>query len=521
MTADQTGKTPDPGPVHHRDADHHHKPHDHDHDHDAQWDGEDWEHPLWAVDHIQLTSVGIDVGSATSQVLFSRLELHRQGRDLSSRYVVVSREILYRSPVRLTPYVEGLRIDEQGLRTLLTDAFAEAGLTPKDVDTGAVILTGEATRRENARAIADVFAAESGDFVCATAGHHMEATLAAYGSGAVKLAGQTSGRVLNIDIGGGTTKLAVVDRGEVVQTAALHVGGRLVAVEPDGRISRLEPAGRQIAAAAGVTWEVGSTVGPHDLDVVGAFMADLVLAAAAGSSEDRVAELLLTEGIDGGDGYDAVLFSGGVSEYVYGTESTSYGDLGPALGRSLAARSSELPGPLHTVTGGIRATVLGASQYTVQVSGNTIYVSDPTALPLQNLQVVYPRIDLSGEFTSDDVVEAIQGHIEKIDVDVLGAVAFAFHWDGPPSFPRLNRLVRAIETALAARLAAGLPLCLLFEGDIARTVGAMLKEDHGHENVIISIDGVTVTDFEFIDVGALFEKSQTVPISIKSLVFHP
>jgi ethanolamine utilization protein EutA len=494
--------------------------HDHTHDHD-EWEGEDSQHPLWDVDHIELTSVGIDVGSATSQVLFSRLQLHRLGNQLSSRYVVVSREILYRSPVQLTPYAEGLRIDEERLREIVAAAFSEAGLTPQAVNTGAIILTGEATRRENARAIADVFATESGAFVCATAGHHMEATLAAYGSGAVKLGQDGTPRVLNVDIGGGTTKFAVVENGEVVQTAALHVGGRLAAVDADGRLIRLEPAGRDLAASAGFAWELGDVVPPGSMETVCEWMASLVLAAANGTDSQDVVDLLLTEGIRGGEkGYDAVLFSGGVSEYLYGKEQESYGDLGPGLGRALARRASELPGPLQPATDGIRATVLGASQYTVQVSGNTIYISEPAVLPLQNLQVVYPKMTLGDTVDSAEVAEAIRRHVAKMEVDVLGDVAFAFHWEGSPSFPRLNALVRGIEAALADRIAAGLPLCLLFEGDIARTVGAMLKEDHGHAGPIISVDGVTVTDFEFIDVGAVLEKSHTVPISIKSLVFH-
>jgi ethanolamine utilization protein EutA len=452
--------------------------------------------------------------------MFSRIALHRLGRDLSSRYVVVSREILYRSPVRLTPYAEGLRIDEERLGALLTDAFSEAGLTPEDVDTGAVILTGEATRRENARAIADVFASESGAFVCATAGHHMEATLAAHGSGAVALSRERHGRVLNIDIGGGTTKFAVVEDGEITTTAALHIGGRLVALDVDGRVVRLEPAGKRIAAEAGVTWDIGQVTDRASLDVAGEWMAEVILRAAHGAASEEVSDLLLTEGLSGDGAYDAVLFSGGVSEYVYDNQSESYGDLGPSLGRALAARAEQLPGPLHEAAGGIRATVLGASQYTVQISGNTIYVSDPDLLPLPNFQVVYPDLDLAGDIRPSAVAEAIERHMAKLDVDLMGEVAFAFRWEGPPSFLRLDALVRGVETALAARLAAGLPLCLLFEGDIARTVGAILKEDRGYPGAIVSIDGVTVTDFEFIDVGAMLEKSRTVPISIKSLVFH-
>lgn len=497
----------------------HDRPHTHSHDED--WVGDDAGHPLWDADHITLTSVGIDVGSATAQVLFSRLELHREGRNLSSRYAVVSREILYRSPVHLTPYAAGLRIDERRLRGLVQAAFTEAGLRPDDVDTGAIILTGEATRRKNARAIADIFATESGDFVCATAGHHMEATLAAYGSGAVALSRESGRRVLNVDIGGGTTKFAVVDRGEVVHTAAMHIGGRLVVVDDDSRIIQLEPAGRRISAMTGVAWCMGECVTDAQMQRVCEWMADAILAVAEGSPARReVVDLMLTDVLPGGASYEAVLFSGGVSEYVYGAEQRSYGDLGALLGQAVARRARGLPGPLERACGGIRATVLGASQYTVQVSGNTIYVSDRAVLPLQNLQVVYPKIELSDAVDALEVAEAITGHLAKLEVDITDEIAFAFRWDGRPAFSRLDSFVRGVEHALAPRLAAGHTICLLFEGDVGRTVGALLKEDHGHRNAVISIDGVAVTDFEFIDVGSVLEKSGTVPVSIKSLVFH-
>ena len=223
---------------------------DHDHDHFAP-EGAAEENPIWLQDHVSLISVGIDIGSAGTQVIFSRLELRRLGEDLSSRYYVVARETLHQSPVSLTPYRSEERIDDAALATIIDEAYAAARLHPDDVDAGVVILTGEALRRENAAAIAGVLAEEGGEFVCASAGHHMEAMLAAYGSGAASASHEHRQRILNIDIGGGTTKLAVVDDGRVVATAAVHIGGRLMAVDEAGRIVRLDPAGREHAAAAG------------------------------------------------------------------------------------------------------------------------------------------------------------------------------------------------------------------------------------------------------------------------------
>src|SRR6516162_11543760 len=186
-----------------------------DHDHDFPDDVPLEENPIWIADHVTLTTVGIDIGSSGTQVIFSRVNLRRLAEDLSSRYVVTSRETLFQSAVALTPYRSEAHIDEAGLGAIIDDAYNAAGIDPAGIDTGAVILTGEALRRENAQAIAGIVAEKGGDFVCATAGHHMESMLAAYGSGAATISSQDHKRILNIDIGGGTTKLAVVEAGKV------------------------------------------------------------------------------------------------------------------------------------------------------------------------------------------------------------------------------------------------------------------------------------------------------------------
>src|SRR5438477_726691 len=231
---------------------------DHDHDHfEFDDDGPIEQNPIWMQDHVTLVSVGIDIGSAGTQVIFSRINLRRYGEDLTSRYYVVSRETLYQSPVALTPYQSEERIDDAGLGKIIDDAYEAAGLHPDKIDTGAVILTGEALRRENAEGIARILSEQGGEFVCATAGHHMESLLAAYGSGASRVSHDENKRVLNIDIGGGTTNLAVVEKGHVLATAAVHVGGRLQVVHASRRTDRLDPAGRYHARHGGFDWHKG------------------------------------------------------------------------------------------------------------------------------------------------------------------------------------------------------------------------------------------------------------------------
>src|ERR1700686_266031 len=245
-----------------------------DHDHDNfESQGPLEANPIWIQDHVSLTSVGIDIGSSGTQVIFSQLNLRRLGEELSSHYFVVSRETLFQSQVVLTPYKNEQRIDQGALGAIIDDAYNLAGIGPEKVDIGAVILTGEALRRENAEAIAGIVAERGGGFVCATAGHPMEGLLAAFGSGAARVSADTGRRLLNIDIGGGTTKLAIIESGRVVATAAFHVGGRLQVVDGNQRIARLDPAGRRLAAPAGFSWSVGGVVDPAALETLAESMA--------------------------------------------------------------------------------------------------------------------------------------------------------------------------------------------------------------------------------------------------------
>ena len=301
---------------------------DHDHD-DFDMDGPIEENPLWLADNVHLTSVGVDIGSSGTQVIFSRIHLRRLAEDLTSRYYVVARETLYLSPVSLTPYSSETRIDDVKLGEIIKDAYAGAGLQPSEVDTGAVILTGEALRRENAQGISKLLSEAGGEFVCAIAGHHMESMLAGYGSGAANVSLETGKRVLNVDIGGGTTKLAVLEGGKVLATAAFHVGGRLQVVDKDFKIVRLDPAGKTHAKRAGFEWKLGDTVTSEQLDKVADVMADTLLAAlTARPMTHDVEHLYLTDPImDFGD-LGGMMFSGGVAEYVYAREERDFGDMG-------------------------------------------------------------------------------------------------------------------------------------------------------------------------------------------------
>ena len=508
------------------DADHvhdHDSDHDHDHDHDDRQDGVDAE-VLQNQDEIPLTSVGIDIGSSGTQIVFSRLRLRRRPLDLTGRYTAVERSTLFQSPVAFTPYAAGDCIDRHALGDIIDGAYGAAGLHPDAVDAGAIILTGSALRRENAQAIAKELADIGGEFVCALAGHHMEAMLAAYGSGSALASHERGSRVLNVDIGGGTTKLAVVDDGRVVATAALAIGGRLLVLDAQNRIVRIDPAAQRLAEQLDLRWQAGDQAEPQDLDRLAERMADgLIESLVEPKQALRSESLYLTDPI-ALERVDCVRFSGGVAEFVYGREPREFGDLGRRLGLALrvAIDAGRMPWPLMPAGECIRATALGASSYGMQLSGRTIYVSDPgELLPRRNLQVLQPGFSLARqEIDPQQLAAAIRRHFAAFDlVEGEQDVALAFRWQGEPSYERLAAFARGIVDAQPATVARGRALYIVLDGDIAQTLGALVKEEMGLASEVLVLDGVSLWDFDYIDLGRIRMPSYTVPVTIKSLVF--
>ncbi len=482
--------------------------------------GDEDDRPVYIGDRIELLSVGVDIGSSTSHLVFSRLRLERQGKRLSSRFLVTHREVVHRSPVVFTPYAGARRIDAAKLGGFIARTYAEAGIEREAVDTGAVITTGEAALRENARAIVELFSEEAGRFVCATAGPNLESLLAAHGSGAADLSRDHS-PLLNIDIGGGTTKYAVCRAGRVEETAAIHVGARLLAWDEEGRLVRVEEAGRRLAAQAGLRTDPqpGGQVPGAELDRLAAYMAELILRPllpeAALTDLPWITPPLRTRGP-----FAAVVFSGGVGEYVYGRETREFGDLGPRLAQELRRRCAELEVVLLEPKEAIRATCIGASQFTVQLSGDTIFLSSPEVLPLRSIPAVAVR-GIPEPPRAAAVTEAIRRGLERLDlVEGEGLFALAVHWHHGADYASLRELCAGIVQALPRTLANGNPLVVILDADVAGIVGALLEGEFGVRGPIVCIDQVALREFDFVDVGRPLPPHGVVPVVVKSLVFR-
>ena len=481
---------------------------------------------IWSADNVELTTVGIDIGSSTSHLMFARVHMQRLATALSSRFVVVDRRILWESPILLTPYLPDYTIDTAKLASFMESCYAGAGLERAAIDSGAVILTGEALKRKNARAIADVFSAESGKFVCASAGHHMEAALAAQGSGTMKLSAERKKTLLNVDIGGGTTKFALVRNGELLATVAIAVGGRLLVEDPEQGLVRIEEPIVDVARSLGVGLSAGKKLAPRERRKIVGRMAEILVAMISRREPDALASrLLVTAGwpkpfLD--LKIDAITFSGGVAEYVYGRETRGFGDLGPDLAHALAHAIEDggLGAPIWDPGHGIRATVTGASQFTVQVSGNTIFIADPASVPLRNLPVLACRIDMNEAVSAAAVERAVRAALALTDFeDGSGPVALAFPWSGDPDHARLHAVASGIAAAVPRTVAAAMPVVLLIDGDVGLTLGRVLHHEVAPGSRVVAIDNVRLNAFEYVDIGTPVAKTRVVPVIIKSLVF--
>jgi ethanolamine utilization protein EutA len=466
-------------------------------------------------ERVELLSVGVDIGSATSHMVFSKITVEKRG----TRYVTVGREAVYESPIILTPYNGPDLIDPEALEEYVEAQFAAANLSRDDVDTGALILTGVALDRANSRTIGEVFAREAGKMVAVSAGDNMECVLAAKGSGALQYSESIDGDLLNIDVGGGTAKMVICRSGSPVANVAVDVGARLVVTDDDGVIVRLEQAGARVGRAIGTELAVGTRITDADKEKIAGYLVDELLAAARVTGDGQSA-LLRAEPLPPFT-VAALSFSGGVSEYIYQRQHDTFNDLGPFLAAAVRNRLNDLSIPLIEYEApGIRATVLGASQYTVQLSGSTIYVSEPESLPARNVQVIAPAFDLSG-LSAEGISSALERALTGFDLmDSKQPVAISYLWDGLATYHRIDEFCRGIASGMATRSQdGGSPIVLVSEDDIGRLIGSHLAAECVPDRTVISVDCVETGDFAFVDIGRPVTGSASVPVVIKSLVF--
>lgn len=475
---------------------------------------------IWKAENVELTMVGIDIGSSTSHLMFSKVHLQRKTQLLSSQFVVVNRQVLWRSPIVFTPFLPDFTIDAERLRAFIGESYASAGLSAAEIDSGAVILTGEAIKRKNAQAIAQIFATDAGKFVCASAGHYLECLLAAHGAGAVAMSRQTHRTILNVDIGGGTTKFALIKNGEIHGTCAVAVGGRLIAQGEDGRLVRVEESALRVARALGIELRLGEQPDPAAVArLVDAFSEIVIGMVLQGPPTGLAKELLVTAPLADDAKAHLVTFTGGVSEYIFGRESATFGDVAKPLAERIVRAFSDgrVAAKLTDLGLGIRATVIGASQFSVQLSGTTIHLSEGVELPVRNVPVVFPALAKQGDFEAEPVAAAIRTALQRVDADDSRPIALGIRWHGDPHYHRMRGLAEGIRRAVGP--GGGLPLILMVDGDIGKLLGHILEHELHLRRHVIAIDGIQLREFDYVDIGEVMLPTHAVPVVIKSLLF--
>jgi len=468
-----------------------------------------------------LTSVGIDIGTTTSHIVFSSILLERDPLSRTEKFEIKERKVLHSGPIHFTPFSDPNTIDFESLRRLILKDYAEAGIQLSDIDTGAVIITGETAKKENAEGIVAALAGEAGKFVAATAGPNFESVLAAHGSGAVARSSEIGQTIYNVDVGGGSSNIAVCTEGKVVATAAINVGGRLVAIDDKGTITRLEETGKKVGEKIGVNLALGGHLSEENRRKMAQALAEALIQAILGDVKTELASMLMMTQPLGYIGEpDLLMLSGGVAEFVHGEETQDYNDLGLLLAIEIERLAKKCGLKLIEPEHRIRATVIGAGQSTLEVSGSTTFLTSGLDYPLRNLPVVNPHVPLSST-SSADISKAIEDALRRFDLkEGTDPVILAFINAVRPSYQNLTEFARGVVEGLPNTVANSKPILMCFDSDIGNSVGNVMMRETEIESKILSIDEIALHEGDFVDIGEPIIEGVVVPVVVKTLVFE-
>ncbi|MEP7356742.1 MAG: ethanolamine ammonia-lyase reactivating factor EutA [Anaerolineales bacterium] len=472
-----------------------------------------------------LLSVGIDVGTTTTQVVFSRLTVQDTARaGQVPRIGITDKAVLYQSPVFFTPLADWDTVDAARLTEQVRREYALAGVEPGQVETGAVIITGETAKKKNADEILRALAGLAGEFVVTVAGPHLESLIAGRGSGAAQYSQQHFARVTNVDIGGGSANSALFQAGTLAAAAAMNYGGRILEIERGtGRVRHLAGPALAILADLGLHLSVGDA---PDLPTLRRFtgrMADLTLELIEGGSSPLAQKLYLTPPAPVSGRGSTLMFSGGIGHYFYEplpiasvAEAARHDDVGPLLAESLRQHAGLKAYATQQPAETLRATVLGASSQTVTLSGSTIW-AEAGLLPLRNVPVVRPRLEAG--WAPAAIAAAVAEAARRWDVDLAADFfAVALELNQPLDYTLLLQLATGLHE-FSNLLPAGRPLIAIIERDYAQALGQTIKAMAPSRPLLV-IDQVGLAEGDYIDIGAPLMDGRVVPLSVKTLVFY-
>lgn len=416
--------------------------------------------------------------------------------------------MIYKSPIVFTPLIDESTIDFQRIKDFVKDALQESNLKRNQISTGAVIITGETARKENAIDVSKSLSDYLGDFVVATAGPKLEALLSGYGSGAAEMSKKLNRRVVNLDIGGGTTNISIFNCGECEQTFALDIGGRLIKFDYEGKVIYTSKRIRFLIDDLGLKISEKSKI--EDLEVLCDRLAKSLLEVCFGERvSSNTKKLFISYGFTPFKA-DYISFSGGVGEYI-GKESEDifkHFDIGIILGKSITKEFKRYEEILLFPKEKIRATVIGAGNHSLAVSGSTI-AFDKSILPLKNIPIIKP-------FSKEECLKDIS-LLGRKKLTMYEATPVSISLKGPksPSYEEINLIGNEIIDFY--KDVQG-PIIVLLENDFAKALGQVINLNLEEKREVICLDKISVVNGDYIDIGIPI--GNTILVVIKTLIFN-
>ena len=476
-----------------------------------------------------LISVGLDVGTTTTQVIFSNITIENMSSGARvPEFKIVGKEIFYKGKIHFTPLRSNTEIDETALKEIIEREYKIAGINPDDIDSGAVIITGETARKENAQNISKVLSGYAGEFVVATAGPDLEGIIAGKGSGAAKLSYENNDIVANFDIGGGTTNIAVFSQGEPIDTTCLDLGGRLLRFDKSGLVEYISPKLADVCKEVNISIEKGKKYPDEVIRKICRYMAEILLEVSGARPRSRLLELTLSPkstALRLDYKIDRVSFTGGVADYIYNNQAETdlykFGDIGILLGYEIKAILNDFASKVIMPEETIMATVVGAGTQTMDISGSTISYSQSATLPLKNIPII--EITEKEERVNEEELEkTIMAKLQWYCLETQKQkVALFLKGERNVSFEKVTSLSKVIAKVWEEFYPHGEEVIVVIENDMAKVLGQSISRKLSNkQREVVCIDGIKVSSGDYIDIGKPIGNGSVLPVVIKTLVFN-
>ncbi len=473
----------------------------------------------------KIISVGIDIGTSTTQLIFSRLTIENIASGFTiPRISIVDREVFYKSDVYFTPLISQNQIDGLKIKDIVEKEYEKANIKKEDISTGAVIITGETARKDNANDVLQNLSGFSGDFVVATAGADLEGIIAGKGAGAHIFSKENFATVANIDIGGGTSNISLFKNGEIIETGCLDIGGRLIKLDSNRKIIYIADKIKKIIENKNLKLNVGDIATYENIKPIANVMVEILEQSIGVRQADNLLDIAITnKNISQKEKIQFISFSGGVADYVYNEEPIDdyfkFNDIGIILGETIRNSKTffeniKLIKPMET----IRATVVGAGSHTTEISGSTITFTKEN-FPIKNLPIL--KILKEEEENENTIAAAIKNKIEWFKLEnELQPVAIAIDGKKNPSFNDINVYAKGLIEGMNEIIVQDLPIIIIVENDMAKVLGQTINCLLNFKKEIICIDSISVMNGDYIDIGKPIAENRVLPVVIKTLVFN-